>query len=73
MQDFFYLTALLLEIVLWSKLLYGHLSRYARINIIENMVDNKSLSADELTNSHVELFFYFKKFDQNNINLPLCK
>ena len=74
MPDFFsYLRTLLLEIVLWSKLLYGHLSRYAGINTIENMFDNRSLSTDEITNSHAELYFHLKKMDQNKINLPLCK
>ena len=73
MPDFFYLRALLLEIVSWSKLLYGNLSRYAGINIIENMVDNRSLSTDEITISYAELSFCFKKLDQNKVNLPLCK
>ena len=73
MPDFFYLRVLLLEIVLWSKLFYGNFSGYAGINIIENMVDNRSLSTDEITNSYAELSFYFKKLDQNKINLPLCK
>ena len=41
-QIFFYLEALLLKIVLWSKLLYGNLNRNAGMNIIENMVDNRS-------------------------------
>ena len=49
------------------------MSRYAGINIVENMVDNRSLSTDEITNSYAELSFYFKKLDQNKINLPLCK
>ena len=71
MPDLFYLRALLLKIILWSKLLYGNLSGYAGINIIENMVDNRSLSTDEITNSYAELSFYFKKLDQNKINLPL--
>ena len=62
MPDFFsYLKALLLEIVLWSKLFYGNLSRYAGINIIEYMVDNRSLSTDQITNSHAELYFHLKK------------
>ena len=39
MPDFY--ATLLLEIVLWSKLLYGSLNRYAGIHIIENMVDNR--------------------------------
>ena len=58
--------------VLWAKLLYGNLSRYAGINIIENMVDNRPLS-DEITNSHAELYFCLKMLDQNRINFPLCK
>ena len=58
--------------VLWAKLLYGNLSRYAGINIIENMVDNRPLS-DEITNSVAELYFCLKKLDQNRINFPLCK
>ena len=42
-QIFFsYLGALLLKTVLWSKLLYGNLSRNAGINNIENVVDNRS-------------------------------
>ena len=64
---------LFLEIVLWSKLLHGNLSRYAGINIIENMVDSRSLSTDEITNSHAELYIHLKKLDQSKINLPLCK
>ena len=74
MPNFFsYLRTLLLGIVLWSKLLYRNLSRYAGINIIENMVDDRSLSTDEITNSHTELYFHLKKLDQNKIKLPLCK
>ena len=42
-QVFFsYLGALLLEILLWAKLVHGNLSRNTGINIIENMVDNRS-------------------------------
>ena len=37
------------------------------------MVNNRSLSTDEITNSHAELYFHFKKMDQNKINLPLCR
>ena len=70
---FSYLRALLLKIVLWSKLLYGTLSRDAGINIIENMVDKRSLPTHKITNSHAELCFQLKTFDQNKINLPLCK
>ena len=71
MPDIFsYLRALLLEIVLWSKLLYGNLSRYAGIHIIENMIDNRKLSTDKITNSHAELCFHLKTFNQNKVNLP---
>ena len=35
----FYVTRIL-EIIIWSKLLYGNLSRYAEIHVIEKMVDN---------------------------------
>ena len=74
MPDFFsYLRTLFLEIVLRSKLLYENLSKYAGINTIENMVHNKSLSTGEIADSHAELYFHLKKFDQNKINLPLCK
>ena len=70
MSDFFsYLRVLLLKIVLWSKLLYGNCGRNARINIIENMVDSRSLSTDEITNFHAELYFQLKKLYQNKINL----
>ena len=31
------------------------------------MVDNRSLSTEEITN------FHLKKLDQNKINFPLCK
>ena len=73
-QIFFsYLGTRLLEIVLRSKLLYGNMSRYAGINITENMVDNRSLSINETTNFQAELYFHLKKLDQNKINLPLCK
>ena len=74
--DYFsFLRTLLLEIfgVLWPKLLHENLSRYTGIHIIENMVDNKKLSADEITNSHAELYFHLKKLDQNMINFTLCK
>ena len=37
------------------------------------MVDDRSLSTDEITNSHTELYFHLKKLDQNKIKLPLCK
>ena len=37
------------------------------------MVDNRSLSTDEIKNSHAELCFHLKKLDQNKINLPLSK
>ena len=68
MPDFFYIfLTLLLEIVLWSKLLYGNLSRYAGIHY------HWKLSTDEITNSHAELYFHLKKLDQIKINLPLCK
>ena len=60
---FFCLRTLLLEIVLWSKLLCGNLSRYDGINIIENAVDNRSLSTDKITNSHAELFFLLEKVE----------
>ena len=36
-------------------------------------VNNRSLSTDEITNSHAELYFHLKKLDQNKINLQLCK
>ena len=65
-QIFFsYLGALTLKIVLGAKLLYGNLSRYAGINIIENMVDNRSLSTDEITNSHAGLCFHLKTLELN--------
>ena len=35
----FYVTRIL-EIIIWSKLLYGNLSRYAEIHVIEKVVDN---------------------------------
>ena len=58
MPDFFtYLRTLLLEIFLWLMLLYENLSRYAGINVIESMVDNRSLSTDETTYSRDELSF----------------
>ena len=42
MPDFFlHFLTLLLEIDLWSKLLYGNLSRYAGIHIIENYQQTK--------------------------------
>ena len=49
------------------------MSRYAGISIIGNMVDNRSLSTEEITNFHAELCFHLKKLDQNKINFPLCK
>ena len=56
-----------------SKLLYGNLSRYAGVNIFENMADNRSLSVDEITNSYTELYFQSKDLDQNKANLLLYK
>ena len=46
---------------------------YDEINTIENMVDNRSLSTDEITISQVELYFHLKKLGQNKIKLLLCK
>ena len=46
-----------MEIFLWLMLLYENLSRYAGINVIESMVDNRSLSTDETTYSRDELSF----------------
>ena len=39
------------------KLFYRNLSGYAGISTIENMVDNRSLSTDEITSSDAELLF----------------
>ena len=56
------LGALLLKIALWSKLFYESLSRYAEINIIDYMVDTRSLSSDEITNCPAERCFHLKSW-----------
>ena len=40
---------------------------------ISFMVNNRSSSTDEITNSHAELYFHLKNVDQNKLNLQFCK
>ena len=70
-DSFFLIEKTLLEIVLWSKSLYGNLSRYAGIHILKNMVE---IFINRRNNKVLTLNFVFtwKIWDRNKINLLLC-